>query len=106
MGVFAGDGSLVGVGCATPAAEGIAEEGYVSRVYVAPGVRGRGVGREVVGRLERILADAGCRRAFLYIWSVMCDAGAFWRSCGFVREGTVGLGEDEEGFVVRLVKLL
>ena len=106
IGIFDGDGGLVGVGCATPAAEGIADEGYISRVYIAPAIRGRGFGRDLARRLEEILAQAGCRRAFLYIWSVMSGVADFWLSCGFVREGTVGLGEDEEGFVVRLMKML
>ncbi len=106
VGIFDPAERLVGVGCATPGAEGRRDEGYISRVYVAPEARRKGLGRELARRLEGVLLRVDCRRAFLYCWSPMYRAISFWLSCGFARTGTVALAETDEGFVVRMARIL
>ena len=103
VGVFGKNGCLLGVGCATPGAEGIACEGYISRVYVAPEARGNGLGVAIAEALEAILVGEGCSRAWLYCWSGIPQSVAFWSRRGFVRMGTVAC---DEGWVLRMIKLL
>jgi GNAT superfamily N-acetyltransferase len=59
---------------------GIAE---VKRMYVAPRARGRGLGRTLLGALERGAVELGCRTARLDTMAAMAEAGALYRSAGY-----------------------
>ena len=59
---------------------GIAE---IKRMYVAPRARGRGLGRTLLGALERGAVELGCRTARLDTMAAMAEAGALYRSAGY-----------------------
>jgi ribosomal protein S18 acetylase RimI-like enzyme len=60
----------------TPVAE-------VKSMYVAPEARGRGLGRRLLGRLEGIAAEHGCRAVRLDTASHMTAAIALYRDLGY-----------------------
>jgi GNAT superfamily N-acetyltransferase len=59
---------------------GIAE---IKRMYVAPRARGHGLGRTLLGELERCAVELGCRTARLDTMAAMAEAGALYRSAGY-----------------------
>ena len=79
--------TLVAVGCATPEGDGW---GYISRVYVHPEYRSRGVARALVAHLEEYLASHGCHTAYLRFWGGWVNLQRYWIRRGYAREGTEG----------------
>jgi GNAT superfamily N-acetyltransferase len=61
-------------------APGIAE---VKRMYVAPRARGRGLGRTLLGALERTAAELGCEVVRLDTMAAMREAAELYRSAGY-----------------------
>src|SRR4029079_8624924 len=59
---------------------GVAE---IKRMYVAPRARGQGLGRTLLGELERGAAQLGCRTVRLATMAQMAEAGALYRSAGY-----------------------
>ena len=59
---------------------GVAE---IKRMYVAPRARGQGLGRTLLGELERGAAQLGCRTVRLDTMAQMAEAGALYRSAGY-----------------------
>jgi ribosomal protein S18 acetylase RimI-like enzyme len=55
----------------------------VKSMYVAPAARGRGLGRDILGRLEGIAASRGCRAVRLDSASHMAGAIALYRDLGY-----------------------
>ncbi|WP_078630583.1 GNAT family N-acetyltransferase [Streptomyces roseochromogenus] len=61
------------------------ETAQLRRVYVRPGHRRRGIGRELVERLvEFAVADGGYRAVYLHTDPAVPGAEEFWRSLGTV----------------------
>ncbi|MDQ1717927.1 MAG: hypothetical protein QOE89_1880 [Pseudonocardiales bacterium] len=56
----------------------------VKRMYVAPGARGQGFARAVLGRLESTAADAGAGWLLLETGSRQPEAVALYRSSGYL----------------------
>ena len=59
---------------------GVAE---IKRMYVAPRARGHGLGRTLLGELERAAVELGCRTVRLDTMAQMAEAGALYRSAGY-----------------------
>ena len=59
---------------------GVAE---IKRMYVAPRARGHGLGRTLLGELERGAAELGCCTVRLDTMEQMAEAGALYRSAGY-----------------------
>lgn len=80
-------GSVVGVGgvkflgAIGPAGEAVGE---IKRVWVAPDARGLGLGRRLLGELERRAADHGCDLVRLDTNRALGEAIALYRGSGYV----------------------
>jgi ribosomal protein S18 acetylase RimI-like enzyme len=74
------DGEPVAIGGVRDLDTPVAE---VKSMYVAPAARGRGLGRRLLGRLERIAAEHGCRAVRLDTASHMTAAIALYRDLGY-----------------------
>ncbi len=78
------DGEAVACGAVHVIAPGIAE---VKRMFVAPRVRGRGLGRALLDALERTAIELGCDVARLDSTEPLAEAMALYRSAGYVEIG-------------------
>lgn len=78
------DGEAVACGAVRVIAPGIAE---VKRMFVAPHVRGRGLGRALLDALERTAVELGCDVARLDSTEPLAEAMALYRSAGYVEIG-------------------
>jgi GNAT superfamily N-acetyltransferase len=78
------EGEAVACGAVHVIATGIAE---VKRMFVAPRVRGRGLGRELLDALERTAVELGCDVARLDSTEPLAEAMALYRSAGYVEIG-------------------
>ena len=74
------DGVAVACGAVRVLGRGVAE---VKRMYVAPQARGRGLGRTLLGELERGAAELGCGTVRLDTMGAMAEASALYRSAGY-----------------------
>ena len=74
------DGEPVAIGGVRDLAGTVAE---VKSMYVAPGARGQGIGRLLLGRLEGIAAEHGCRAVRLDTANHMTAAIALYRDLGY-----------------------
>jgi GNAT superfamily N-acetyltransferase len=75
------DGEAVACGAVRVIAPGTAE---VKRMFVAPHVRGRGLGRALLDALERTAVELGCDVARLDSTEPLAEAMALYRSAGYV----------------------
>ncbi len=75
------DGKAVACGAVHVIAPGIAE---VKRMFVAPRVRGRGLGRALLDALERTAVELGCNVARLDSTEPLAEAVALYKSAGYV----------------------
>ena len=78
------DGKAGACGAVRVIAPGIAE---VKRMFVAPRVRGRGLGRALLEALERTAVELGCDVARLDSTELLAEAMALYRSAGYVEIG-------------------
>jgi GNAT superfamily N-acetyltransferase len=69
-------------------APGIAE---IKRMFVAAPARRRGHARALLGELERLAAQDGCRRVRLYTTEVLREARALYSACGYRPVGVVAV---------------
>lgn len=69
---------------------------YLALIGVAPGARGQGVGRYMMGEFERMAAADGCRRASLLVSGFNEGARRFYRSLGYWELGVIP-GASREG---------
>jgi ribosomal protein S18 acetylase RimI-like enzyme len=76
------DGQPVGCGALRPLDSESAE---IKRMYVLPSARRRGIGREMVGKLERLAAEFGYRFIRLETGNRQPEAIALYERCGFCR---------------------
>lgn len=60
------------------------EVGDLTRIYVSPASRGRRLGDELVGRLERLAADAGVRTLRLDVRADLAQARSLYLRLGYV----------------------
>jgi GNAT superfamily N-acetyltransferase len=78
------DGEAVACGAVRVIAPRIAE---VKRMFVAPHVRGRGLGRALLDALELTAVELGCDVARLDSTEPLAEAMALYRSAGYVEIG-------------------
>ena len=90
------DGVPVGCGAWRMHAPGVAE---IKRVYVAPGLRRRGVAGVVVAALEAGAVRAGCRAIVLNSGNRQPEALALYRAAGYTPVRAYGLYADAPGAV-------
>jgi ribosomal protein S18 acetylase RimI-like enzyme len=60
----------------------MAFDAYLDNLHVAPGSRGRGIGRELLGAAARRLADEGRRTLCLWVYDANRGAFDFYRALG------------------------
>ena len=73
-------GDPVACGAVRVIEPGMAE---IKRMYVAPRARGHGLGRTLLGELERGAVELGCRTVRLDTMAQMAEASALYRSAGY-----------------------
>jgi DNA-binding MarR family transcriptional regulator len=61
-----------------------AEPAEIKRMWVAPGTRGLGIGRRLLGELERRAAASGAREVRLDTNAALTEAVGLYRSAGYV----------------------
>lgn len=83
------DGELIG----SALAGWDGRRGWLYHVAVHPAARRRGIGRELVSRLEARLRELGCPKVNLIVWADNDEGMRFWESVGYVRETTVEFGK-------------
>lgn len=66
--------------------------GVVENVIVAESMRGRGIGRDLLARVEQLAVTHDCTKLMLLSSVARSDAHAFFRRCGFV-------GDTKQAFV-------
>ncbi len=66
----------------------------IANVILRAGLRGRGLGRQLMAAALDRARDAGCYKVMLLTGSSNPDTHAFYRSCGFD-------GDAKQGYVVR-----
>lgn len=59
-----------------------ASDAYLDNLHVAPGSRGLGIGRHLLGMVARRLADEGRRTLYLWVFDANRQAYRFYRSLG------------------------
>jgi putative acetyltransferase len=74
-------GEAVGCGAVRRTGPGVAE---IKRMYVAPAARGRGVGKQIVKKLESVARQLGVTRLVLETGPRQPEAIAVYKNSGFV----------------------
>jgi N-acetylglutamate synthase-like GNAT family acetyltransferase len=69
------------------------ERGYFGMLSVDPSSQGTGVGRELVGTVEKYFRDASCKFSDLKIVNVRTELHTLYRRWGYVDTGT-GIYDD------------
>jgi len=89
--VATGDGRVLGFAHVGPAhdADAGASTGQLRTLYLEPASWGRGIGRRVHDAGLDRLADAGARRAVLWMLSTNTRAAAFYERQGWERDGRI-----------------
>jgi len=67
--------------------------GWVNYLAVAPNHRGRGLGRELMLRVETLLRDMGCPKLNVQVRSTNSEVAAFYERLGYARDQTISLGK-------------
>jgi GNAT superfamily N-acetyltransferase len=65
----------------------------LKRMFVTVPARRRGHGRALLVALERLAAQAGCRRVRLFTTEVLVEARALYEASGYALAGTVRDGD-------------
>ncbi len=73
-------GRACGVSLASTLSAGV---GHITQICVAPSLKGRGLGYELLRRSLRALAEAGCRKASLTVTAANTDAVGLYERVGF-----------------------
>jgi ribosomal protein S18 acetylase RimI-like enzyme len=60
---------------------------YIQTIEVAPGVRGRGIGRELLGRIEGSARETGAALIWLHVMEANASAIRLYESHGYRCEG-------------------
>ncbi len=66
--------------------------GWVNYLAVVPDCGGRGLGRRLMGEVERLLAEAGCPKINLQVRGTNTEAVSFYEHLGYSRDDVVSLG--------------
>jgi len=66
--------------------------GWVNYMAVDPAQQGRGIGRQLMSRVNELLLAMGCCKINLQVRDDNCDAQAFYRSLGFSDDACVSMG--------------
>ena len=83
------DGRIVGVVMA--GYEG--HRGWVNYLAVEPELRGRGLGRQLMLAIERLLGERGCPKVSLQIRRGNRDVVRFYESLGYAEDDVVSMGK-------------
>jgi ribosomal protein S18 acetylase RimI-like enzyme len=67
--------------------------GWMNYLAVAPGFRGRGLGRLLVLEVERLLLERGCPKVNLQVRATNPEAVAFYRRLGYAQDESISLGK-------------
>ncbi len=86
-------GALDGQVVATVMAGYEGHRAWVNYLAVAPHARGRGWGRALMERVERLLKDLGCPKVNIQVRSSNGDAVGFYRALGYAPEEIISLGK-------------
>ena len=80
--VWEEEGKILGFSCA----HDVGFLGYLSLLVVSETARGQGIGRELIIRTERELAERGCAIVISDVWQ---DAVGFYKALGWSAPGAV-----------------
>ncbi len=75
--------------------------GWVNYLAVEPGLRGRGLGRQMMAEVERGLAQHGCPKASLQIRRGNLEVVKFYRDLGYAEDDVISMGKRLERDDVR-----
>ncbi len=78
------DGQLVGTSAYYPVSRG-ENAVEIRKMYLVPSARGQGLGRFLLERLERAIADRGFRTIWIETASALVEAIALYESSGYQR---------------------
>jgi len=67
--------------------------GWVNYLAVSPEFRGRGFGRALMERVEKLLLEQGCPKVSLLVRAANTDVVAFYRHIGYAKDEVVSLGK-------------
>ena len=78
----------------------------VWRLYIAPAVQGRGIGRRLLTFAENLAVQRGYRETLIWAFSGNRGAIAFYQKCGYRIEKEEYLGEPYFAYGTRLLKAI
>ena len=67
--------------------------GWVNYLAVAPSVRGRGYGRQLMRHVERLLLERGCPKINIQVRATNTEVIEFYRRIGYAQDEAVSLGK-------------
>lgn len=67
--------------------------GWMNYLAVAPRFRGRGLGRLLVLKVERLLLERGCPKVNLQVRATNLEAVAFYRRLGYAQDESISMGK-------------
>jgi len=86
-------GILDGVVVASVMAGYEGHRGWINYLAVAPEHRGKGLGRAMMAKAERLLREAGCPKINLQVRSSNTEVIEFYRRLGYTVDDVVSLGK-------------
>jgi GNAT superfamily N-acetyltransferase len=82
------------------------EDGWVHSLYVAPDAQGHGVGSTLVRHAADRLVEAGCRRAYLWVFAENEPSVRFYARHGWIPDGATRVEEPFGENEIRLSRSL
>lgn len=67
--------------------------GWVNYLAVAPEMRGRGYGKQLMKRVEAMFLDLGCPKVNLLVRSTNAEVLEFYRHLGYAADDAIPLGK-------------
>ena len=67
--------------------------GWVNYLAVAPSLRGRGYGRQLMCHVEQLLLERGCPKINIQVRSTNAEVIEFYRRIGYAQDEAVSLGK-------------